>query len=98
MEALPMMTALTHDVILFHDGGPYGISSPDIASVKDLFYTKIPPPPKNLKFVIALMRSSNRNMVMMAIETLDKVMYGRKLNYFVTSMEEAERLIAQADL
>ena len=32
------------------------------------------------------------------METLDKVIFRRKLNYFVHSMEEAEELIKQAGL
>ena len=88
-----------HNVIVFHNGGDYSVDMTDIGSIKGLFYNKAPSIPKNLILVIILLKNWKGAMSLkIGMETLDKVIFRRKLNYFVHSMEEAEELIKQAGL
>lgn len=98
-EAVGIIQQELHSVVLFHYAGKNNINLTDIGSIKDILYNKVPVPPQNMKLVIVLLNNFKaRTSLMMAIEVLDKIAFGRKLTYVVDKLEEAERLIVQAGL
>jgi hypothetical protein len=95
LEVIEIIKASPHDVILFHNAGKYGVDLTSIGAIKDLLYNKVPPVPTNLRCVIVMVDYINLKFqsIKIAMDILDKTFYKRKLNYFVTTMEEVEQLI-----
>ncbi len=97
IEAMAAIREVQNDVLLFHDTSQSTIDLLGFGSVHDLFYNKLPRPPHNLKMIVVVFRSPNVvKSVGASIEILDKLFFKRKYAHIVGSLEEAERLIAQA--
>ncbi len=97
IEAMEKIKEMPHDVILLHDTSGSKISLLGIGGIHDIFYNKLPSPPKNLKMVITVFNNLTiTKSVSASMEILDKVFFKRRYAYIVANMEEADRLITQA--
>jgi len=98
MEAAPMIQEVTHDIILFHNGGQHAVDTTRIGVINDRLYNKIPPrPAKNLKCTIVLIENLEyMRSVKAAMEILDKRFSRPGFAHVVNSMAEAEREISKA--
>ena len=96
-EASNILQEMSHEVILFHNGGESPPASMNVGSIHDQFYNRLPRPPKNLKFVLVLLGNPGVMRPFDAsLEVLDKVFFKRKYTYVVGTMAEAEKVIAKA--
>jgi hypothetical protein len=96
LEAAAIIQQKSYPVILVHNRNNHKIDKFDLGSIKKILYDKLPPPPKNMKLVIVLSNTSTKWMVQVGVEIAEKVNFGRKLTYFVSTMEEVEQLIKKA--
>ena len=99
LEALSMLGGVEHNVVLFHNSDGYNVNLSDVGSVRDFFHNKLPMPPKILRRVVVYIKDSRmKTSLNIAMEILDKAMMKRRLTHFANTMEEAERLISEADI
>ena len=99
VEGFAMIESLPHEAVLVHNDQGHSISLEllGVGKIHDSVYSKFPPVPKDLKSVIVILSSfGTRKMMGAAMEVLDKLFFGRKMVHTVSSMEEANVLIARA--
>jgi hypothetical protein len=96
VEAFSMIETLPYEVILIHNSQGYNVELGllTVGKVHDSVYSKFPPVPKNLKFVIIILsQRATRAMMGSALEVLDRLFFRRKVTSVVASMQEAEAQI-----
>lgn len=96
--ATKMVREVPNDVIIFYDASEHTPPNYSINDIKDSLYSENASAiPENIKFTIVLTKNTiAAKNVKIAMEVLDRSIRHRKVNHFVTSMEEAEELIRQA--
>lgn len=96
--ATKMIEEVTNDVIIFYDASEHTPSNYEISRIKDSLYSDGSRSiPQNLKFTIVLTKNTfAAKNVKIAMEILDKSIRHKKVNYFVTTIEEVEELIRKA--
>ncbi|HNM37074.1 MAG TPA: hypothetical protein PKI33_08425 [Anaerolineales bacterium] len=98
VESLSMIETVPHEIALIHNGQGYNVELGllSVGKVHDSVYSKFPPVPKNLKFVVIILsQHATRAMMGSALEILDRVFFRRKMTAVVASMQEAEAQIMQ---
>lgn len=96
VDAFLMVKTIPHEVILIHNSQGYNVELDllSVGKVHDAVYSKFPPIPKNLKFVIIILsQRTTRAMMGSALEVLDKVFFRRKMTAVVASTQEAKAQI-----
>ncbi len=98
VDAFSMIETVPHEVLLIHNGQGYNVELGllSVGQVHDSVYSKFPPIPKNLKFVVIILsQRATRAMMGSALEILDRVFFRRKMTTVVASMQEAESQIVK---
>jgi len=98
VDAFSMIETVPHEVLLIHNGQGYNVELGllSVGKVHDSVYSKFPPVPKNLKFVVIILsQRATRAMMGSALEILDRVFFRRKMTTVVASMQEAESQIVK---
>ena len=98
VDAFSMVETVPHEVLLIHNGQGYNVELGllSVGKVHDSVYSKFPPVPKNLKFVVIILsQRATRAMMGSALEILDRVFFRRKMTTVVASMQEAESQIVK---
>ncbi|MFM8427436.1 MAG: hypothetical protein ACKOBL_19910 [Chloroflexota bacterium] len=98
VDAFSMVETVPHEVLLIHNGQGYNVELGllSVGKVHDSVYSKFPPVPKNLKFVVIILsQRATRAMMGSALEFLDRVFFRRKMTTVVASMQEAESQIVK---
>jgi len=93
VDSFSMIETVPHEVLLIHNGQGYNVELGllSVGKVHDSVYSKFPPVPKNLKFVVIILsQRATRAMMGSALEVLDRVFFRRKMTSVVASMQEAE--------
>jgi hypothetical protein len=95
-----MVREVSNDVIVFYDLSEHTPSNYGISSIKESLYSNGSDPnsiPENMKFTIVFTKNTfAAKNVKIAMEVLDKTIRHKKVNHFVTNIEEAEELIRKA--
>ncbi|HND48743.1 MAG TPA: hypothetical protein PLL95_09285 [Anaerolineales bacterium] len=89
VESLSMIETVPHEIALIHNGQGYNVELGllSVGKVHDSVYSKFPPVPKNLKFVVIILsQHATRAMMGSALEILDRVFFRRKMTAVVASM------------
>jgi hypothetical protein len=98
VDSFSMIETVPHEVLLIHSGQGYNVELGllSVGKVHDSVYSKFPPVPKNLKFVVIILsQRATRAMMGSALEILDRVFFRRKMTTVVASMQEAESQIVK---
>lgn len=98
VDSFSMIETMPHEVLLIHNGQGYNVELGllSVGKVHDSVYSKFPPVPKNLKFVVIILsQRATRAMMGSALEILDRVFFRRKMTTVVASMQEAESQIVK---
>ncbi len=98
VDSFSMIETVPHEVLLIHNGQGYNVELGllSVGKVHDSVYSKFPPVPKNLKFVVIILsQRATRAMMGSALEILDRVFFRRKMTTVVASMQEAESQIVK---
>ncbi|MFM8877174.1 MAG: hypothetical protein ACKOGC_14000 [Anaerolineae bacterium] len=98
VDSFSMIETVPHEVLLIHNGQGYNVELGllSVGQVHDSVYSKFPPIPKNLKFVVIILsQRATRAMMGSALEILDRVFFRRKMTTVVASMQEAESQIVK---
>jgi hypothetical protein len=96
VDAFSMIETVTHEAILIHNSQGHNVDLGllSVGKVHDSVYSKFPPVPKNLKFVIVVLsQRATRTMMGSALEVLDRLFFRRKVTSVVASIQEAEAQI-----
>lgn len=97
VDSFSMIESMLHEVILVHNSQGYDVDLRllSVGKIHDSVYSKFPPIPKNLKFVVIILsQRATRAMMGSALEVLDRVFFRRKMTSVIASMQEAEAQIA----
>lgn len=98
VDSFSMIETVPYEVLLIHNGQGYNVELGllSVGKVHDSVYSKFPPVPKNLKFVVIILsQRATRAMMGSALEILDRVFFRRKMTTVVASMQEAESQIVK---
>lgn len=98
VDAFSIINTVPHEALLIHNSQGYNVELGllSVGKVHDSVYSKFPPVPKNLKFVVIILsQRATRALMGSALEVLDRVFFRRKMTSVVASMQEAEVQILQ---